>query len=921
MKGHSILLGAACWLLCIFNVPATVFYVDVNSTNPVPPYADWSTASTDIQSAIDAASDGDLILVADGIYATGGRMVYGSLTNRVVINKAVTVQSINGPSVTSIQGYQNITNSVGDDAVRCVYMTNNTMLIGFTLTKGATRDYEATTIEQTGGGAYCEASNVVLSNCVITANIALDSAGGIYQGTLNNCVLSANKVIGNYGGGAYASTLNNCMLTGNSSYYGGGAASCTINNSSLNGNNGTVGGAAINSVLNYCVIESNSSSNWGGGADNSTLNNCLIAMNTASALGGGTLSCTLTNCTLVGNSAPNGGGAAQGTLNNCILFDNYGSSGANYSTEGLPVISMNFCCTTPLPLNGVGNITNVPLFINPLANDFRLSSNSPCIDAGNNDYVVGTEDLDANPRIIEGIVDIGAFEYQSIIPLAVTIQPASQSVLADTTVNFGVRAIGQQPISYQWLFNGTNLVGATNNLLVLNNVLMNQAGNYSVTVSNALATEISSDAVLNVTALSIVAQPTDAVAWLGGSATFTVNVSGPAPFTFEWQCNNADIPESNTNMLVLTNLQANQFGSYSVTVSNLLGSLTSSNVTLTLSQVAVWGGANNESSLTKGLTNIIAIAGGSVYVPDCLALNNNGNVVIWPGSNYLSPTNIIAIAASGGASYPALVLKTDGTALSWNLLNSTITNLSGLTNIVAISPDLYGYLALMTNGIVTGSASIGLTNKMVAISEGGGHSLALKVNGTVVAWGNNTYGEASIPVGLSNVIAIAAGGYHSLALRANGTVVAWGRNIEGQTNVPIGLSNIVAIAAGGYHSLALKSNGTVVAWGLNYYGQTNVPAGLTNVMAIAAGQFHSMALIGNGPPVIQATLANSVVNSNVFSLSLPTQSGKAYVLQYKTSITDSNWTSLPLVAGTGGIVTLWDATATNSERFYRVQRW
>ena len=66
-----------------------------------------------------------------------------------------------------------------------------------------------------------------------------------------------------------------------------------------------------------------------------------------------------------------------------------------------------------MPANGVGNFTNAPLFLNLTGGDFHLQSNSPCINAGNNSYVTTTNDLDGNPRIVGGTVDVGAYEYQT----------------------------------------------------------------------------------------------------------------------------------------------------------------------------------------------------------------------------------------------------------------------------------------------------------------------------------------------------------------------------------------------------------------------------------------------------------------------------------------------------------------------------
>jgi hypothetical protein len=112
--------------------------------------------------------------------------------------------------------------------------------------------------------------------------------------------------------------------------------------------------------------------------------------------------------------------------------------------------------------------------------------------------------------------------------------------------------------------------------------------------------------------------------------------------------------------------------------------------------------------------------------------------------------------------------------------------------------------------------------------------------GVVVLWGKEfiPYIEPE-----TRYSAIACGLYHTLALKRNGTVLAWGDNLGGQCNVPDGLSNVVAIAAGFKHSLALKSDGTVVAWGTNLYGLNKVPSGLSNVVAISASEEYNLVLV------------------------------------------------------------------------------
>jgi len=138
------------------------------------------------------------------------------------------------------------------------------------------------------------------------------------------------------------------------------------------------------------------------------------------------------------------------------------------------------------------------------------------------------------------------------------------------------------------------------------------------------------------------------------------------------------------------------------------------------------------------------------------------------------------------------------------------------------------------------------TTGVVAIAAGAAHGLALKIDGTLVAWGDNTYGQTNIPAGLGPIVSLAAGYYYNLAMQSNGRVIGWGKNSSGQTAVPANVTNVIALAAGSSNSLALRASGRVASWGDNTFGQIHVPTSATNVVAIAAGARHSLALRGDG---------------------------------------------------------------------------
>ncbi len=188
---------------------------------------------------------------------------------------------------------------------------------------------------------------------------------------------------------------------------------------------------------------------------------------------------------------------------------------------------------------------------------------------------------------------------------------------------------------------------------------------------------------------------------------------------------------------------------------------------------------------------------------------------------------MVAISAFGEQS---LALTASGAVVSWGNNSAGQRNIpAGLTNVTAIAAGDYFDLALTTAGKVVawGSNTYGQTNvpaglsNVVAIAAGSSlgnaqsWGLALTSGGQVVGWGGNNFGQISIPSGLSNVVAIATGWYDSMALKADGTVVAWGASGAnyGQLTPPAGLSNVVAIVGGNVHSLALvetKQSGAIV---------------------------------------------------------------------------------------------------------------
>ena len=462
-----------------------------------------------------------------------------------------------------------------------------------------------------------------------------------------------------------------------------------------------------------------------------------------------------------------------------------------------------------------------------------------------------------------------------VIPPVITSQPQSQIAIAGTNVTFTVGVSGSVPLHYQWRKQDTAIPGATNFSYTINNVQPTNSGSYTVVVTNSAGSVTSAVATLTVNlSPMITVQPEGTNVGVGGTARFSVQATGSAPLRYQWRREGINILNATNSSLNITNVQSTHAGNYTVVVTNNYGAVTSAVAVLIVhnlptilgqpqSQTVIAGSSVSfsvsavDATIYQWRKNGVDIPGATnpLYTINGAQTGDAGSYLVVVGNNYGSVTSMTAVLTVSTAAGPSSTL-----VVAWG--ESNVWN--GVTNVNVTPPP-------------------SLSN-VVAIAVGRLHSLALKGDGTVVGWGDNTYGQAAPPSGLSGVSSIAAGWYHSLARKSDGTVIAWGRNNVEQTNVPPDATNVMAISAGSYHSLALRTDGRIVGWGLNNFGQRSppgitsatamaagldfslavlsdstvvgfglndfgqwrIPAGLSNVMAVAAGDYHSLALKRDG---------------------------------------------------------------------------
>ena len=284
-------------------------------------------------------------------------------------------------------------------------------------------------------------------------------------------------------------------------------------------------------------------------------------------------------------------------------------------------------------------------------------------------------------------------------PIIVT-QPQSQTVLPGQGAVFTVTAGGSAPLSYQWYFNtNTVLTNATSATLTLTNVQVTDGGAYSVVVSNFVSTTPSSNAILTVNtnpvAPSFTSQPSSQTVLVGGTAVFNAVATGTTNISYQWDKNGAPITGATSSTLTLTNVQATDDGSYTLTASNSVGGAVSSPAILTVAPLIPVVGSDY---------NLVGFGGGTTgggIIPDT-------DPAYRKVTNALDLANALVSAFKTAGSVKVIEIMND-LNLGWNEIGSAAQNLASTPFRSATAPKLHPVLLVTGESVCDIKPRSGLT--------------------------------------------------------------------------------------------------------------------------------------------------------------------------------------------------------------------
>jgi predicted esterase len=344
------------------------------------------------------------------------------------------------------------------------------------------------------------------------------------------------------------------------------------------------------------------------------------------------------------------------------------------------------------------------------AGDYRLGPGATnAIDKGSSMAAQGvTADLDGVTRPFGPATDIGAFEYYFSASGAPVIaaQPASQSVFTGADVTLKVIVAGNAPLTYAWTKNGDPVPDATGATLTLPAVALGAAGDYVVTITNALGTATSLPATLTVTPPppDITTHPLSQTVTAGANVTFSVVAEGAGALTYQWKKNGDPLPGQTAATLALTSVAAGAAGNYTVTVTNSGGSTTSATAVLTVNAPPASPTTFAVDTLVSDATAATHLAASNTYTH---AINFNASSTV--------TVNGVAFGTGTGNGGGAQAAKN----YTFSAFSHTFTNFNS-----SATGGIHTLLA--TYGTNTSSASYALT--LTGLTPGRRYTLALFTN-------------------------------------------------------------------------------------------------------------------------------------------------------------------------------------------------
>ncbi len=430
---------------------------------------------------------------------------------------------------------------------------------------------------------------------------------------------------------------------------------------------------------------------------------------------------------------------------------------------------------------------------------------------------------------------------------AITTQPQSQTVEVGANVSFTVAASGTAPLTYQWTKNGTALSGATSATLALSAVATGDAGTYAAIVTNAAGSATSNGATLTVNtpvpgAPTIATQPQSQSVNTGANVTFSVVAAGTGPFTYQWSKNSAAISGATSASLTLNAVATTDAGSYTVTVSNSGGSVTSAPATLTVNAPAtaptiatqpqnqtVTAGANATFTVvangTAPLTYQWTKNGTAISGATSATLTLNATTATDAGTYAVTVTNSVGSVTSSGAMLTVNAPTAGAPTITTQPQSQTVNAGVNVTFTVAASGTAPLSYQWTKNGTaISGATSATLTLTAVAAADAGTYAATVSnIAGsvtssaatlTVNAPGNTDAPKIAIqPQGAT----LASGSMLALAIEATGAAplrYQWSKDgtaLSGATKAQLIVSSVSSTSAGRYTVTVTNAAGSVTS--------------------------------------------------------------------------------------------------------------